>query len=181
MVLVDSADAGSIITHECVIATLPPTPPSNLNAAHRFKIYHRDLKPANILLTEGEEPIAKIADFGLGRVEGERIDGTSSFTSQGVVVGTRMYLPPEAADPYIPRRPAQDDVFAFGVIWYQILTGKIERLRRGGGDSRTVRLLSRCLAHQSRRFHDAVELVNALERDDPGEWIVPQDCFDVGP
>ncbi|MGH7169790.1 MAG: serine/threonine-protein kinase, partial [Gemmataceae bacterium] len=160
-----------------------------LSAAHRHKIYHRDLKPANILVTEGADPLAKIADFGLGRVDSERSTDGSSFASQGALVGTRMYLPPEAADPYIPRQPAQDDVFAFGVIWFQMLMGKIERpsydfaerLRGEGADSRTVRLLSRCLAHPERRFPDAVELLEALERNEPGEWIVPEDCFDVGP
>lgn len=160
-----------------------------LAAAHRHKIYHRDLKPANILLSKGGEPLAKIADFGLGRVECDPSSGSSSHGSQGAVVGTRMYLPPEAAVPYLPRRPAQDDVFAFGVIWYQMLTGKIERpsydfaerLRDEGADSRTVKLLSRCLAHPERRFPDAVELVEALERSDPGEWTIPADCFDVGP
>ena len=160
-----------------------------LAAAHRHKIYHRDLKPANILLTKGDDPLAKIADFGLGRVESERGSDGSSFASQGAIVGTRMYLPPEAADPYIPRKPAQDDVFAFGVIWYQMLTGRIERpsydfadrLRNEGADSRTIRLLSKCLAHPERRFPDAVELREALERNDPGEWTVPEGCFDVGP
>ena len=113
----------------------------------------------------------------------------ATFASQGLVVGTRMYLPPEAADPYASREPAQDDVFAFGVIWYQLLTGRVERpsydfaerLARDGTDSRTVRLLSQCLAHPSRRFEDAGKLLDALERNDPGEWIVPEDCFDVGP
>jgi serine/threonine protein kinase len=160
-----------------------------LAAAHRHGIYHRDLKPANILLTAGGDPIPKIADFGLGRVESEPTSGTSGFTSQVMVVGTRMYLPPEAADPYVPRTPAQDDVFAFGVIWYQVLTGKVERppydfaerLHSDGADSRTVRLLSRCLAHQSRRFRDAAELLDALERNDPGEWKVPEGFFDIGP
>jgi serine/threonine protein kinase len=160
-----------------------------LSAAHRCKIYHRDLKPANILLTVGNDPLAKIADFGLGRVETERSNGVSSYASQGALVGTSLYLPPEAADPYFARKPAQDDVFAFGVIWYQMLTGRIERpsydfaelLRRKGADSRTVKLLSRCLAHPDRRFPDGVELLDALERNDPGEWIVPEGCFDVGP
>jgi serine/threonine protein kinase len=97
-----------------------------LAAAHGHRIYHRDLKPANILLTDDDEPIAKIADFGLGRVDNGQSD-VSTYASQGVVVGTSMYLPPEAVDPYSERRPAQDDVFAFGVIWYQVLTGMIER------------------------------------------------------
>jgi serine/threonine protein kinase len=160
-----------------------------LAAAHRHSIYHRDLKPANILLTAGDDPVPKIADFGLGRVEPESSGIASGFASQVMVVGTRMYMPPEAADPYVPRTPAQDDVFAFGVIWYQLLTGKVERppydfaerLHRDGADSRTVRLLSRCLAHQSRRYRDGAELLDALERNDPGDWRVLDGCFDVGP
>jgi hypothetical protein len=38
-----------------------------------------------------------------------------------------MYLPPEAANPYAERDHRQDDVFAFGVTWYQVLVSKIER------------------------------------------------------
>jgi serine/threonine protein kinase len=161
-----------------------------LAAAHRHKIYHRDVKPANVLLTAGADPDPKIADFGLSRVEPERPDEASSYSSREVVVGTRMYLPPEAADPYEPRTPAQDDVFAFGVVWYQVLTGRIERppydfadrLHTEGADSRTVRLLSRCLAHPVRRFADAGELLGALEVDSiPETWAVPEGCFDVSP
>ncbi len=161
-----------------------------LAAAHSHKIYHRDLKPANVLLTSGPDPDPKIADFGLSRVETERADGSSASVSRAVVVGTRMYLPPEAADPYEPRTAAQDDVFAFGVIWYQVLTGRIERppydfadrLQKEGVDSRTVRLLSRCLAYPVRRFPDARELLETLEENPiPEAWVPPEGCFDVGP
>jgi serine/threonine protein kinase len=143
-----------------------------------------------VLLSAGTDPDPKIADFGLSRVEPERPDEASSYVSQAVVVGTRMYLPPEAADPYELRTPAQDDVFAFGVVWYQVLTGRIERppydyadrLQKEGVDSRTVRLLSRCLAHPTRRFADAGELLEALEVDPiPEAWAAPEGCFDVGP
>jgi serine/threonine protein kinase len=141
-------------------------------------------------LTDDPAPAPKVADFGLGRVEQEASAAGSSVVSQPALVGTRMYLPPEAADPYVPRPPAQDDVFAFGVVWYQTLTGRIERppydfadgVHKGGADSRTARLLSRCLAHPARRFHDAVELLAALDAEaPPSDWVVPDGCFDVGP
>lgn len=75
-----------------------------LAAAHAHGITHRDLKPANFLLTAGPDPDPKIADFGLGRADPDRADG-SSHASQTVVVGTRTYLPPEAANPYFRRSP----------------------------------------------------------------------------
>ncbi len=161
-----------------------------LSQAHRHQIYHRDLKPANVLLTEDTDPQPKIADFGLSRVDTEATAASSSGVSQAALVGTRMYLPPEAADLYTERKPAQDDVFALGVVWYQVLTGKIERppydfadqLQQGGVDSRTVRLVSRCLAHPSQRFQNAGELLAALETDAaPVKWQVPEGCVDVGP
>jgi serine/threonine protein kinase len=160
-----------------------------LSKAHGEHIYHRDLKPANILLTEGPDVLAKIADFGLGLVEQELGATASVHSSQAVIVGTRMYLPPEAADPYAERRPAQDDVFAFGVIWYQLLVGRLERppydfldeLRNHGVESATIELIDRCLAHPSRRFEDAIDLADAMESDLPRSWHVPEGCFDVGP
>ncbi|MBN9517562.1 serine/threonine protein kinase [bacterium] len=158
-------------------------------AAHRHGIYHRDLKPANVLLSGSPEPVPKVADFGLSRVD-TRADGQSSVVSAAVLVGTRMYHPPEASDPIAHRDPAQDDVFALGVIWYQVLTGNIERppydfvdrLTTAGVDSRTVRMVSRCLAHPDRRYPSACELYDDLDVDappGPGEWSVPKGCFDV--
>ncbi len=157
--------------------------------AHRYEIFHRDLKPANILLSGDRDPIPKVADFGLSRID-SRHETQSSMRSEPILVGTRMYHPPEASDPFRARHPAQDDVFALGVIWYQLLTGELvrpaydfaEQLSAAGADSRTIKLISRCLAHPSRRFANAGELWTELDVETPpgpGEWTVPAGCFDV--
>jgi hypothetical protein len=157
--------------------------------AHQHGIYHRDLKPANVLLTNDAPAIPKITDFGLSRVDA-RGTNPASTASQAALVGTSLYLPPEAADLYAPRSAAQDDVFAFGVIWFQVLLGRLERpaydyaeqVGEAGIDSRTIRVVTRCLAHPSRRFTDGGELLRALQEDDVEvEWQPPEDCFDVAP
>jgi hypothetical protein len=158
-----------------------------LSQAHQEKIYHRDLKPANILLTAGSVAQAKIADFGLAKVEGEVPLASTALTSRALLVGTDMYLPPEALEPYAPRSAAQDDVFALGVTWYQLLVTRLERpsydfaerLQAAGADSHTIRLITRCLAHPSRRFADACALEEALTDLVPDTWQVPEGCFDV--
>ncbi len=161
-----------------------------LARAHAHHIYHRDLKPANVLLTDELNPVPKIADFGLSSFGVEAASSESLNLSQAVVVGTQMYLPPEAADPLASRFAAQDDIFALGVIWYQVLVGEIarppydfaERLHQLGVDSRTVKILSRCLASPDRRFKDACDLLALLDDDAaPEEWQIPEGCFDVGP
>lgn len=159
-----------------------------LAQAHEHGIAHRDLKPANILLTGDKDPLPKIADFGLGRVETPRAEA-SSQASHGGVVGTTMYLPPEALQPFAKRSPEQDDVFALGVIWYQLLVGRLERppydfadrLREQLVYSPMIRLIERCLAQPGRRFKDASELEEALEiLPELPDWNpVPPDCFDV--
>jgi serine/threonine protein kinase len=155
--------------------------------AHEQGIAHRDLKPANILLAVSDRGVVpKITDFGLGRVE-PRADA-SAQASQGVTVGTTMYLPPEAMQPFVKRSPEQDDVFAVGVVWYQLLVERLERppydfadrLRESLVDSQTIRVIERCLAAPGRRYKDASELDEVLETMPPiPDWNVPPDCFDV--
>jgi serine/threonine protein kinase len=158
-----------------------------LSEAHTAGIYHRDLKPANVLLTPGPDVQAKIADFGLGLAEGEGEEAAGSPASEGILVGTTMYLPPEALQPFIRREPAQDDVFALGVLWYQFLVERLERppydfadhLRVAGVDSHTIRLIQRCLAHPDWRFADGCEVEAALIEIPEVIWNPPQGCFDI--
>jgi formylglycine-generating enzyme required for sulfatase activity/dienelactone hydrolase len=96
-----------------------------LNAAHRRGIVHRDLKPANIMLTRSG---VKILDFGLAKLSADPAAANdegragSELTEQGTILGTTQYMAPEqlegkAAD-------ARTDIFAFGAIVYEMLTGK---------------------------------------------------------
>ena len=100
---------------------------SALAAAHSQGIAHRDVKPSNILLTEGPNVRVKLGDFGLARVGNAVRPGASHLASLVGLVGTALYLPPEASVRSVPRDPMQDDVFAVGVVWYQIAVGAIER------------------------------------------------------
>lgn len=143
---------------------------AGLSAAHAQGIAHRDIKPANILLTEGPDVRIKIGDFGLAKVAGPRREGASQLASLAGVVGTGLYLPPESQQRGVRRKSTQDDVFALGVVWYQLEVGAIERppydfaerLKAKGLDTHTIGLIERCLAHPDRRFADAREVENAM-------------------
>jgi hypothetical protein len=92
------------------------------DAAHRLGVIHRDLKPSNVLLTRDGEP--KIADFGVAKLLGAERDGPARFaTEAGMVVGTLEYMAPEQVAGAAPT-PALD-VYALGVILYQLLTARV--------------------------------------------------------
>jgi len=97
-----------------------------LGAAHVMGIIHRDLKPANIMLTKSG---VKLLDFGLARLTPARVDGQpgaissdDSLTVPGSVFGTIPYMAPEQVRG--GEADARTDLFAFGAVFYEMLTGR---------------------------------------------------------
>jgi WD40 repeat protein/tRNA A-37 threonylcarbamoyl transferase component Bud32 len=162
--------------------------------AHAHGILHRDLKPSNVLLESEPGPngprlVPKLTDFGLARL----LEADGEQTSSGVVLGTPLYMAPEQAEGRGDRVSAATDVYALGVILYELLTGlppsrgtsllqtleqvrsawpvPVRRLRAGvPRDLETVCL--KCLHKEPhRRYASAAELAADLRRFLGGEPV----------
>ncbi len=137
---------------------------------HNKRLYHRDLKPANILLTAYGQP--KIADFGLGwiakPIEFNKTQGkTTMFQSTLLASGTPSYMSREHR--LGKEAQADDDVYALGVMFYQMLTGKVGEMDRawqktlkGLQRAHYIDVIETALLDRGERFSDAGELLNAL-------------------
>ena len=92
-----------------------------LNYAHSHSIVHRDIKPANILINM--EGAVKVADFGLAK---QSDAGGGGLTKTNMAMGTPDFVAPEALMPGVPL-DGRADLYAIGVMLYQMLTGEIPR------------------------------------------------------
>ncbi len=149
-----------------------------VDAAHSVGIIHKDIKPSNILIAiEAGEILPRLTDFGIGQLastsEIHRLDITQAgFTGEidlsgdSTIVGTQLYLPPEYL---VGEEPSvQGDVYALGIILYQLVTGDLSKPLGSGWqrdiDDQLLREdIERCVdMDPRRRFASAQSLAERL-------------------
>jgi len=150
--------------------------------AHQQGVIHRDLKPANILLTKDGRPI--VTDFGLARDVSD-----TRMTATGQVMGTLYYMAPEQVQGEVDRMGPPTDVWALGVMLYEMLTGELpfsgqtvaeisprivqQQPAAPDGPAELVAICLMALRKEpGERYADAVALADDLRRQQSGAPIL---------
>jgi tetratricopeptide (TPR) repeat protein/tRNA A-37 threonylcarbamoyl transferase component Bud32 len=153
--------------------------------AHHKGIVHRDLKPSNVLVTRSDDrPVPKVIDFGIAKALDQRLTDKTVHTGLGQIIGTLEYMSPEQARLDALDVDTRSDVYALGVLLYELLTGStpFERPRlHGAGLDEALRIIREEEPVAPGRRHTgaapaALRIAHFRELD----WIVMK-CLDKDP
>jgi serine/threonine protein kinase len=105
--------------------------------AHHKGVIHRDIKPTNVMVTLHDGvPVVKVIDFGIAKAMVQKLTERTLFTGYGQMIGTPAYMSPEQAEMSGLDIDTRSDVYALGVLLYELLTGTTplqgKQLRNGG-------------------------------------------------
>jgi tetratricopeptide (TPR) repeat protein len=110
--------------------------------AHQKGIIHRDLKPSNVLVAPYDGvAVPKVIDFGIAKAVGQSLTESTLFTGFGAVVGTPEYMSPEQAELNNHDIDTRSDVYALGVLLYELLTGTTPLTRKRLKDAALLEVL----------------------------------------
>ena len=133
---------------------------------HRRGVIHRDLKPSNILLDDeeaSEQVYVRLIDFGIATKQGA--EAAPPLTKAGHEIGTLAYMAPERLDGIAA---PSNDIYSLGVIFYQMLTGRLpgkEAFVVGSLPSLLEAFVRRCIAENPEdRYASVTEVIQAFEQ-----------------